>query len=196
MKANIKYHVATALLLGFLLVNLSASAQRGESKKKENKKEYKYNQKKFNNSRQATVHGNSHSQRRTQEHDYAYQNNHKHKPAKEYSSPRYNNNERYAYNHPQYGHVYKNFYSSPTKLSHAQGTFYCHSGHYYRYYPSVGYVRVEEPGGYVFATLPGRYERVHYGGNVYFRVGDVFFESCSAGYRIAPQVSFNFSVHL
>jgi hypothetical protein len=182
MKANIKYLVAaSALVMGLGLTSFSAQAQRNE-KRKEYQKEYKYSEKghkKYNNKR------NYYSQKNYREND-------------RWDSRRYNKHKRYddsrfAYHHPKYGNVYKRFNEHPVRLRYAHGDLYYHAGHYYRFYPRVGYVRVAVPAGYIFADLPGRYERVSYGGHLYFRVGDMMFERCAQGYRLAPQFSLNVS---
>lgn len=187
MKTNLKYQIAAmAMIAGFGLGSFSAEAQKNDSKKAA-KKEYKYEKKierKSYDSR-SDYRYNSKDERRAYQYD----------PYKGYDSKtkRYNKNQRYAYHHPNYGQVYRHFNSSPVRLKHAHGDFYYHSGHYYSYRPHVGYVRVAAPSAYVFGTLPGHYERVYRGGILYFRVGDLLFERCSHGYRLAPQININFS---
>jgi len=174
MKAQIKFQiVAVALMLGFGLSSFSAQAEPNEWRKG-NKKEYKYEKK-----------------TRTKYADKSYRhydrNDYKRAPRRHFE------HERYAYHHPRYGNVYRQFSSAPVHLKHAHGDIYYHSGHYYSYRPQVGYVQIAMPYGYIFATLPGRYERVRSGGHVYFRVGDMMFERCGHGYRLAPQFGLSFS---
>ena len=175
MKAQIKFQiVALALILGFGLSSFSAQAERNELRKG-NKKEYKYKK-------------NDRKKYANKSYKYDDRKYYNRKPAQ-----RHYENERYAYHHPRYGNVYRQFNSEPIRLKHAHGDIYYHSGHYYSYRPQVGYVQIAMPYGYVFATLPGRYERVHSGGYVYFRVGDMMFERCGHGYRLAPQFNASFS---
>lgn len=182
MKTNIKYQVAAlALVMGFVLMGFSAQAQRNESRK-ESKNEYKYSKKadkKYDNK------SNYHSQK-----DYRYND---HRNDGKYSNRKRYDDSRFAYHHPKYGNVYKRFYETPVRLRYAHGDLYYHYGHYYKFYPRVGYVRVTVPSSYVFVDLPGRYERVHYGGHIYFRVGDIMFERYGQGYRLAPQFNLNIS---
>ncbi|RKD88470.1 hypothetical protein [Mangrovibacterium diazotrophicum] len=175
MKAPNKFQiVAVTLMLGLGLSSFSVQAERNDSHKG-NKKEYKYKK----NDRQ------KYANKSYKYDDHRYYDR---KPVQ-----RHYENERYAYRHPRYGNVYRQFSSAPVHLRHTQGDVYYHSGHYYSYYPQVGYVQIAMPSGYVFATLPGRYERVHYGGHLYFRVGDMMFERCGHGYRLAPQFNVSFS---
>lgn len=184
MKTTIKYQIAAvALMMGLGLSSFSAQAQRYDSGKA-NKKEYKYSKhsnKKYNKKKNYYSERDYRNERSNIRH---YENNH----------CRYDDS-RYAYRHPQYGNVYKRFHEAPMRLKYAHGDLYYHGGNYYRYYPRVGYVRIAVPAGQVFVDLPGRYERVHYGGHLYFRVGDLTFEHCDHGYRLAPQFSLNLTAH-
>jgi len=177
MKAILKYQiVAIALMVGLGLTSFSAEAQHNNSKK-ESKKEYKYSQKenkKYNKK-------NHYYSERDYRRDTRFDNR------------RRFDDSRFVYHHPRYGNVYKRFYETPMRLKYAKGDVYYHGGHYYRYYPRVGYVQVAIPSGYVFVDLPGRYERVNAGGHLYFKVGDLTFERCDHGYRLAPHISLNLS---
>lgn len=216
MKTQVKYHIAAILFVGLGLTGFQAEAQRNSSRQ-ESKKEYKYTQKRTNrndrqNSRYATPQGQrsqrEYSGRNYSEHknynSKAYKKQHQNKAyhsKKGYSNSHHSHykhqyNDRYAYTHPHYGQVYRRFHSAPVRLHHAHGNFYWHSGYYYQYHPHVGYVRCAPPRNYVFVDLPGQYVAVNHGGHVYFRVGDLYFERCSGGYRVAPQVDISFSLHL
>ncbi|WP_372775214.1 hypothetical protein [Mangrovibacterium sp.] len=186
MKTNLKYQIAAvAMIAGFGLVSFTAEAQKNDSKKAA-KKEYKYEKKNERNSYDARsdYHYNSKNERKAYNYNRYQRNVVKSKPY---------NDQRYAYHHPHYGQVYRQFDYSPVRLKHAHGDFYYHSGSYYTYRPHVGYVRVATPSAFVFSSLPGQYKRVYFGGTPYYRVGDLVFERCSHGYRLAPQLNINLS---
>ncbi|PTN07531.1 hypothetical protein [Mangrovibacterium marinum] len=178
MKTTINYKIAfAALFVGLGFSSFSAPAQANDHRKA-NKKEYKYSKKQDKRSYpQKNYYGEA---------DFRRSDRQVH---------RHFNDRRFAYHHPQYGDVYKRFHHRPVRLRAAHGDIYYHSGHYYRFYPRVGYVRVAVPAASVFVELPGRYERVSYGGHLYFRVGDLMFDRCRHGYRLAPQFSLNLSAH-
>ncbi|WP_299577927.1 hypothetical protein [uncultured Sunxiuqinia sp.] len=104
--------------------------------------------------------------------------------------------KKYAYHHPSYGQVYRRFYADPVRIHHHQhGNYYFFGGHYYRHYRGVGYVRVEIPGQVVFAHLPVQCEQVRVGPSVYYRSGNLYFESYNHGYRLAPSINIQLSAH-
>ncbi len=108
----------------------------------------------------------------------------------------YNNNQnRYEYQHPQYGHVYRKFYTNPIKLRYNRGNVYFYGRNYYRFQRGVGYVRIVTPRNLVFVDLPFRLERVRLGTNTYYRHGDLVFERYSQGYRLAANVNLHFNLN-
>ncbi len=115
---------------------------------------------------------------------------------KKYGHKHYRYDRRYEYNHPRYGHVYKRFYSKPVRVRHHHhGDFYFYGGHYYRHHRGVGYVRVEFPSHLVFDYLPFECEQVWVGPNAYFQYGDMVFERCDHGFRLAPKIDIHISTH-
>lgn len=195
MKTQFKYQIAAlTLMLGLGLSSFSAEAQRNEAHRG-NKKEYNYNKQKRDFKCDYGDYFSSNDYHRNNRNKHAY-NSGKHSCNmydNRVSDHRYYQNERYAYHHPKYGNVYRHFYSDPVRLRHAHGDIYYHSGNYYNYYPHVGYVRFEMPRGYVFASLPIGAERFYSGGHLYYRTGDLVFENCANGYRLAPHFNVTFS---
>ncbi|MHA7110136.1 hypothetical protein ACRTDU_08430 [Sunxiuqinia elliptica] len=129
----------------------------------------------------------------------AHWDRHKHKSyyyTKKYGHKHYRYDRRYEYNHPRYGHVYKRFYSKPVRVRHHHhGDFYFYGGHYYRHHRGVGYVRVEFPSHLVFDYLPFECEQVWVGPNAYYQYGDMVFERCDHGFRLAPKIDIHISTH-
>ena len=107
----------------------------------------------------------------------------------------YKYDKRYEYEHPKYGHVYKHFHEKPIRLRHSHGDYYFYGGRYYNHVAGIGYVHVAFPRNLVYAELPFRCERVWVGHRVYYRYGDLFFERCDLGYRLAPNVSIHLSAN-
>jgi hypothetical protein len=73
----------------------------------------------------------------------------------------------------------------PMVIRHKYGDIYCFGGNFYTYYPRYGYVQIQLPRDMVFATIPRGAVRVRVNGHLMFRLGDVYFELGSRGYRIA-----------
>lgn len=86
----------------------------------------------------------------------------------------------YTY-HPVYGHVIKRFTVRPIIFNHHNIRYYCYDGHFFRHLRGVGYVLVDIPFGITFSVLRN-YERVHINGDLYFRVGNLFFERTNFGF--------------
>ncbi len=91
---------------------------------------------------------------------------------------------RYYYHHPLYGHVISRFVYNPDIFIHNHNRYFCYDGRFFRYMPGIGYVLVDIPFGTVFDGLPYGYERVYVNGYVYFRVGNLFFETNGLGFRL------------
>jgi len=92
---------------------------------------------------------------------------------------------RNYYHHPYYGDVVRRFDFSPLVFIHNYHKYYCADGYFFRYEPGIGYIRVRLPLGFTFDYLPGGYtERVYINGYLYFRIGNLFFESSSYGFRL------------
>lgn len=89
------------------------------------------------------------------------------------------------YHHPRFGHVIRSFDFRPVVFLHNHLRYYCFDGHFFRYRPGVGYILVDLPFGFTFDLLPaGYYERAYINGYLYFRVGNLFFESTAFGFSL------------
>jgi len=102
---------------------------------------------------------------------------------------------KYAYVHPRYGHVYRRFHSRPTRVRYYNDDYYFYGGQCFRHYNGIGYVRIEFPRNLILASLPFQCERVWVGPHVYYRYGDMVFERCNLGYRLAPNIRIQLSAH-
>ncbi len=91
---------------------------------------------------------------------------------------------KYYYHHPVYGHVIRRFIHRPMVFYHNNHNYYSYDGHFFRFQRGVGYVLVDLPFGVVFDYLPHDYERVFINGYLYFRVGNLFFETTDFGFRL------------
>lgn len=191
MKAHTKYQIAAVgLMVALGLSSISVNAQYNDSDRG-HKKEYKYEKKKdykYKDRSYKSVHK-----------DYRAQDEYR-----AYDRDRYYNrvpdrheydNRCEVYHHPQYGNVYRKFYSTPIRLKHAHGDIFYHGGYYYNYYPRVGYVRISLPSSYVFVNLPGHCERFYDRGHAYFKYDNLVFEQCDHGYRLTPHFSLSLSAH-
>lgn len=99
-------------------------------------------------------------------------------------SPYAYRHHKYYYYHHRYGHVISRFASRPPVFIYNNCNYYCYDGHFFRYFPSVGYVLVDMPFGLTFEYIPTDYQLVHINGYLYFRVGNLFFEYLPGGYRL------------
>lgn len=95
-----------------------------------------------------------------------------------YRISRYNGRVR-VYARAPWGHRH------PVVIRHGHGDIYCFGGNFYTYYPRYGYVQIELPRDIVFSTIPSGAVRVRVNGHLMFRLGNVYFELGSGGYRIA-----------
>lgn len=100
-----------------------------------------------------------------------------------YNPRSYVYNRHYYYNY-RYGHVIRSFDYRPQVFVHNHHNYYCYNGNFFRFMAGVGYVLVDVPFGLAFEYLPDSYERVHINGFMYFRVGNLFFESADYGFRL------------
>ena len=92
---------------------------------------------------------------------------------------------KYYYHHPYYGHVIRRFDFRPVVLVHNHHKYYCYDGHFFRYRSGIGYILVDLPFGFTFEMMPtAYYERVYINGYLYFRVGNLFFESTPYGFSL------------
>ncbi len=91
---------------------------------------------------------------------------------------------KHYYYHNHYGHVIRRFDYRPSVFVHNHHNYYCYDGHFFRYRRGIGYVLVNMPFGFSFNYLPHEYERVYVNGYLYFRVGNLFFESTNLGFRL------------
>lgn len=95
----------------------------------------------------------------------------------------YRYHKHYYYNN-HYGHVIRKFVYRPVRFVHNHQNYYCYDGHFFRYRRGVGYILVNLPFGFTFERLPYNYEQVYINGYVYFRVGNLFFESSAYGFQL------------
>ncbi|WP_423127796.1 DUF6515 family protein [Gaoshiqia sp. Z1-71] len=181
MKAKLNFRLITAaFIFAAVMFSFDAEAQRREYKQSEVRKQ----EKNRNDGR-----GNYHTPYNQGNKNYAHKNH------KKDHSYHYDKHNKFSYNHPKYGHVYRRFDTTPVKIKHSHGNYYYHKGHYYHYHHGVGYVRVDFPRHLVFVDLPFRCERVRVGHQVYYRHGDLYFEHYGNGYRLAPRVGIHISAH-
>ncbi len=204
MKTNLNIKlIALTIAFAGVMTSFNAEAQRREYKKNSSEKYEKGHRDHDRGAYHSGKHDNRKEVDRRNDDRRAYQN-HKCNDGDRYRSrdrrydwddysSRYHN--RYEYHHPKYGHVYRKFQRNPIRLHHNHGDFYFYGGNYYRFYPRVGYVRVEVPRNLIFVDLPFRCERVRIGGIYYYRHNDILFERCDHGYRLAPGININLSAH-
>ena len=147
---------------------------------------------------------NNHDQERGDKRTYEYKRNDRakishHSPdlyTRQYGNKYYKYDRRYEYRHPKYGRVYKRFYADPIRIRHQHfGDYYFYGGNYYRYHRGIGYVLVELPQHLVFEHLPFHCDQFWVGPHLYFRYGDLVFERCDHGFRIAPSLDIRLSAH-
>ena len=92
---------------------------------------------------------------------------------------------KYYYHHPRYGHVIRRFDFRPVVFIHNHNKYYAFEGHFFRYRSGIGYILVDLPFGFTFDVLPSAYyERAYINGYLYFRVGNLFFESNGNGFSL------------
>ena len=94
----------------------------------------------------------------------------------------FRNNRNYWY-YPQYGHILRGFDHNPFLFYSGRIPFFLEDGFFYRYYNGIGYVWVEDPYNLWFNELPYEAVRVRIGGEIYFRLGNVYFEPGPRGFR-------------
>lgn len=91
---------------------------------------------------------------------------------------------RHYYHHPRFGHVIRNFSHRPLSFMYNHQRYYCHNGHFFRYFRGIGFVLTEMPFGILFEHLPSEYERVYINGFLYFRIRNLFFEMTPNGFLL------------
>jgi hypothetical protein len=96
----------------------------------------------------------------------------------------YNDFGHSCYRHNRYGDVVVRFGCEPRVIRHRHVDYYYASGCYYRFYPEVGYVRVEAPRSVYFSYVPDECRRVVHRGNVYYIDGDLCFMRHNKGFRL------------
>ena len=101
-------------------------------------------------------------------------------------SKKFNPGHSNYFEHPRYGRVYNRFDRNPIVFSHRMGDYYYYNDHFYRYNDGIGYCVVEPPRNVYFSYLPEDCRRVHINGHVFFRVGDLYFQTSSYGYAMVP----------
>jgi hypothetical protein len=94
---------------------------------------------------------------------------------------RSNLNYRYVHN---YGHVVREFNNRPIILKSGVNSFYLSDGYLYRYHSGVGYVWMDRPHTIYFQYMPSYARRVIIHGNIYFKIGNSYFEKTVHGFRL------------
>jgi len=102
-----------------------------------------------------------------------------------YSKKNYRGHSDY-YKHPKYGRVYSRFDHNPVVFRNHDCDYYYYGDNFYRYRDGIGYCVVEPPRHEYFRHLPVECHKVYINGQVFFRNGDLFFESSPRGYVIVP----------
>ena len=128
-------------------------------------------------------HANRSYQKQHDKHNY-YSGHNNHNRYKHHKN--YPHNKNLCYRHPHHGMVYRKFHKAPIEFRHHNCHYYYIDGYYYRHQDGVGFIRVELPGNIIIERLPERCERFSHHGHVYFRTGDLVFESYGHGFRMLP----------
>lgn len=101
----------------------------------------------------------------------------------------------YEYIHPEYGHVYRRFYTAPVRLGYDTGYIYYYDSNYYRFQKGIGYIKVATPQNLVFVNIPYRMEPVRVGIHTYYRYGNLVFERLNQGYKLASNIQLNINLN-
>lgn len=96
----------------------------------------------------------------------------------------YNDYGHNCYRHNRYGNVVLRFAVAPLIIRHPYGDYFYSDGDYYRFYPEVGYVRVDAPNSLYFSYVPENCQRVSHRGGEYYTNGDVCFVRSRRGFRL------------
>jgi hypothetical protein len=74
----------------------------------------------------------------------------------------------------------------PYALYHNHARVYYYGGHYWQYYPDLGYGMTEVPGDYYFDAVPQGFRRVWIDGRWCYRRGDLYLRPGVHGYVAFP----------
>lgn len=96
----------------------------------------------------------------------------------------YNDHGHNCYQHNRYGNVVVRFAVAPLVIRHTYGDYYYSDGDYYRFYPEVGYVKVDAPNLLYFSYVPENCQRVSLHGGEYYTNGDICFVKSRKGFRL------------
>ncbi len=96
-------------------------------------------------------------------------------------------NHNRCYHHPRYGNVVMRFTTPPVMIRHNQGHYYYSGGHYYRYRPHIGYIRINAPYSTCFHELPYGWRRFAFNGHIYYTAGDLYFVKYRRGFRLVSR---------
>ncbi|MBL4560618.1 MAG: hypothetical protein JKX79_06490 [Labilibaculum sp.] len=105
----------------------------------------------------------------------------------------YNDHGHNCYRHNRYGNVVLRFAVAPLVIRHTYGDYFYSDGDYYRFYPEVGYVRVDAPNSLYFSYVPDNCQRVSHRGGEYYTNGDMCFVKSRRGFRLVNTPS---GIHL
>jgi hypothetical protein len=203
MKTRKMRLIALMITLAAVVTGLNAEAQRREARtERKNQKtekrqftEHKNDKKEYKNSDKNKKWKSDRDDFANRNYQYWDKNDHRKKYPQKQWDKNYKYTSRYEYVHPKYGHVYRKFNSSPIRLRYGQGDIFFFGSNYYRYYRGIGYVRIAIPRNVIFYDLPFQCELVRVGPQVYYRYGDLVFERCDRGFRLAPAIDIHLSAH-
>ena len=221
MKTRKMRLIALMITLAAVMTGINAEAQRREyrterdnpgkgkreyTERKQNKREYKKpnsdrrreNKRDYQASRNYKLDRNyQHWDREDHSKKYQKKNwdNHSNKYNKKYWNNQFRYDKRYEYNHPRYGHVYKRFHAQPIRVRHYNNDYYFYGGQCFHHYHGIGYVRIDFPRNLILVNLPFQCELIRVGHHAYYRYGDLVFERCDRGFRLAPSIGIQLSAH-
>lgn len=96
----------------------------------------------------------------------------------------YNDRGHNYYQHDRFGRVVLRFAVAPIIIRHNHGDYYYSYGEYYRFYPEVGYVRVEAPNSLYFSQLPDDCRWISHQGHEYYTNGELCFVRYRNGFKL------------
>jgi hypothetical protein len=179
-----KYFPVITIALVLIASTLEAGAEdhqkegRREKESDHERQEYRHNEQTVRNEQRGR------NEEYREERNYASRDNrNEYHPS--YSKKNYHRHSDY-YKHPRYGRVYSRFDHNPVVFRHPDCDYYYYGDNFYRYRDGIGYCVVEPPRHEYFRHLPVECHKVYINGQVFFRNGDLFFESSPRGYILVP----------
>ena len=198
--------------------NKNTYSSRSDRRSNTTSKQYQKQYKKHSSHKKHNSHGKSYSSHKNHSNTYSYKRNrrysngsHAHKSYyssgdryRSYRYPRtvhsrnsykhyYNDHGHNCYRHDRYGNVVLRFAVAPVVIRHTYGDYYFSDGDYFRFYPEVGYVRVDAPSSLYFSYLPDNCRRISHHGGEYYTNGAICFVKGRNGFRLVNAPS---GIHL